>query len=328
MSTALKRYTYIDIIRIISCLGIVIVHSTSVYAHAATPFLYMFFGISGAVWLNRERPVTIKSIFKGNILKLFVSFVFWSVIYDLYLNIFLPIYEGGIVDPINAAIALVVGPFHFWFIYVLLGIYLAMPGLWIISKDKAVLRYITILMTVFAGIIPGFQTGILEWTKTVTDFIGWSGFEYVYYFFVGGVVAGLDDSVINKRWKVALVALVNILMYILYYINYPFGFDRLINALYVGTFILLMKAVCNYLEQRFKFNYKLINYLSGLTFGVYCVHVLWSLLFRITLDKWVFSHISDNPYVVEPFRYLLVLGISFLIVGVIKKIPVLGRWVV
>ena len=68
----------------------------------------------------------------------------------------------------------------------------------------------------------------------------------------------------------------------------------------------------------------LILDVSGLTFGVYMVHVVLLAL----LDKYGFSPVAYPAVYMIPMLILFVLPTSFFISLFIKKIPVLGKYII
>ena len=66
---------------------------------------------------------------------------------------------------------------------------------------------------------------------------------------------------------------------------------------------------------------KFILDISGLTFGVYMVHVVLLAL----LDKFGFSPVTYPAVYMIPMLILFVLPTSFFISFVLKKIPILGK---
>ena len=71
-------------------------------------------------------------------------------------------------------------------------------------------------------------------------------------------------------------------------------------------------------------NQKLILDISGLTFGVYMVHVVLLAL----LDKFGFSPVSYPAIYMIPMLILFVLPVSFFLSWLIKKIPIIGKYIV
>jgi surface polysaccharide O-acyltransferase-like enzyme len=69
---------------------------------------------------------------------------------------------------------------------------------------------------------------------------------------------------------------------------------------------------------------KLVLDISGLTFGVYMVHVVLLAL----LDKYGFSPVAYPAIYMIPMLILFVLPTSFFISLAIKKIPFIGKYVI
>jgi len=130
------RVIYLDLIRVIGCLMVVLTHVTAKMmdfpvksaiwplanilngcTRAAVPLFLM---ISGALFLNPNKNITIQKIIKKYVPKLGVTLILWNCIYALI--------EWAITR--NLAITLhtlILGAFHLWFLYVTIGCYLVAP---------------------------------------------------------------------------------------------------------------------------------------------------------------------------------------------------------
>jgi surface polysaccharide O-acyltransferase-like enzyme len=69
---------------------------------------------------------------------------------------------------------------------------------------------------------------------------------------------------------------------------------------------------------------KLILDISGLTFGVYMIHVVLLAL----LDKLGFSPVTYPAIYMIPMLILFVLPVSFFLSWLVKKIPIVGKYIV
>ena len=96
-----------------------------------------FFMISGVLFLNKSS--SIKKLFKKNIMKIGISYIFWSLVYcikdkfikDIKLNDFIL----NFID----------GHYHLWFLFNINVLYMMVPFLLLIVKDKVILNYFLIL---------------------------------------------------------------------------------------------------------------------------------------------------------------------------------------
>jgi surface polysaccharide O-acyltransferase-like enzyme len=68
---------------------------------------------------------------------------------------------------------------------------------------------------------------------------------------------------------------------------------------------------------------KIVEHLSGMTFGIYMVHTFVITEIFTRLHRFV-----PNVYLLLPLTIVATFGLSYLIILVIKQIPVLKKWVV
>lgn len=137
--TKKERVFYLDLMRIIAIFNVIILHIAA-YFWAEQPInsynfnimtMYdslvrfcvpLFVMISGILWLNPKKEVDIKNIYRKNILKIVIAFIFWSSIYSALEVLFL----GGI--GIEEFIwKCVTGHYHMWFLYMIIGLYIITP---------------------------------------------------------------------------------------------------------------------------------------------------------------------------------------------------------
>lgn len=157
-----ERVVYLDQLRFIATIGVVVLH---VYAKGfnlafgtynwyvnvigdsfvrwAVPIFVM---ISGALFLNPNREVTIKAVLKKYVPRLLWAYVFWWVMYSLILIV----RSLVIGNPIKVGFF---GPhFHLWFLPMLMGVYLLIPILRKITIDGILLRYALVVWFVFTTV--------------------------------------------------------------------------------------------------------------------------------------------------------------------------------
>lgn len=109
-----NRIYYIDILRVIACLSVIIIHSSATYvtknwgsfnfwignildslSRIGVPLFIM---ISGALLLDEKYICTKKKIIK-HIKKMILFFIFWSLVYTVLFKVIWPIFEGGVRLP-------------------------------------------------------------------------------------------------------------------------------------------------------------------------------------------------------------------------------------
>ena len=151
------RIVYFDILRILSVVAVMLVH-TSVqnwdsvdvksiewqtmngFRSLSTFGVPSFVMISGALFLNRKKAL--KQIVSKNIKRIVIAFVFWSLIYAVYIY-----FQMGRIDAlINAFLG---GHYHMWFLFMIVGLYLIVPFLYPIVNSVKLTKYYILYIIVF-----------------------------------------------------------------------------------------------------------------------------------------------------------------------------------
>lgn len=157
-----KRETELDILRIIAMLAVITVHCTGMgtdsipVENGGTQFLIfidsiitwqvpVFVMISGRFFLDPEREMPAKKIAKS-VLRLVIAFAVWDIVYQTYY-----ILSGTYSDLSWKGILTqaIVGPYHFWYLYMLAFVYLITPFLRKIAQSKKLMEYFILLFLVF-----------------------------------------------------------------------------------------------------------------------------------------------------------------------------------
>lgn len=98
--------------------------------------------ISGTLFLDRE--ISMKKIYSKNILRLVISFFVWSSIYAVFVH-------GSVMDKVTAIIK---GPFHMWFIFMIIGLYICLPIIKAIVKNPFTAKYFLVIALIVTFIFP------------------------------------------------------------------------------------------------------------------------------------------------------------------------------
>ena len=145
---------YFDWIRLYSSFGVILIHVSAQNWYSTFPGQYKwevlnfyhsisrwsvpeFFMISGALFLNKSS--SIKKIFKKNIMKVGISYIFWSLIYCLKEKYIKNIKLKDFI------LKFFVGHYHLWFLFSIIILYLIVPILLLVIKNKIVSNYFLIL---------------------------------------------------------------------------------------------------------------------------------------------------------------------------------------
>lgn len=333
----MNRNFSLDHLRILATLMVVMIHVsgcfvvyipesagvnvkfTSFFGALSSCAVPLFFMISGALFLDKGKQVTIKGLL-WRIFHVLVVMFLWNFVYALIDNWNnMSLYEM-VKDTWK-------GHFHFWFIEYLVGVYLLIPVLkgLVEYEDGKFVKYYVIFFVIF-GILKASLNSLLspicnEEIRIITNKIHVELCDFCGYFVVGYYLNKSNHRI--NRYLLLSVFLFAVVSY--YFIT------AVMNVQLVGTgaftifvfaeacaLFLLFKDSCNHSK-----NPKLVAAISKATFGVYLIHPLF---FEYVLPIGCFETMSE--YIVLPVYYLIIVSLSFASSLAINNIPVLKRWLV
>ena len=343
-SSSKSRIWYWDILRILAMIFLVIRHSatatfefvemlstnwwvSNIYGSLSAWMIPVFMMISGASFLEPRRNVTPKKLYQKNIVRMLSAFAFWTVFYAVY-----NIVSGQ--DLHNDFVTMIFeGHFHLWFIPMIIGMYMLTPLLRPVAENKKALISITIVTGLTGVIIPTLQDLGLFFDNTLFTGLNHFGFfsAYVCFFFMGYLFHNVSIDKEGRALIYVLGIAATIIIFIGTYVltvkdNYHNEDMQADNNLFtavqgIALFVFFKEKLkdVEFKESTQKF----ILDISGLTFGVYMVHVVLLAL----LDKFGFSPVTYPAVYMIPMLILFVLPTSFFISYVLKKIPFLGKYI-
>lgn len=324
------RNINLDLLKVLACVGVVLLHTamggfketgswnflTYLY-YLGTYSIPLFFMVNGYLLLGK-REITYSYILQ-KVKWILITVSSWSVIIWLFKRDFT-------VNPIKKIIGSLIQKgyfFQFWFFGALIIIYICLPVLKkFLNSKRSYLYILSVLLVV--GLIFELTNIVLQMpiqTYVIQTFRLWTWF---FYYLLGGFIAQFDKDIIKnrfKRWmKIIVVLLFLISPLILFFLarttyhNFfaEYFYDLLfVKVVSLGIFLTIFSLALN------QDNNKWIVFLSNQTMGVFIIHTyimkLWGKLFG-------FSFVG---------AYLLfaifTLCVSFIIVGMLMKIPYFNR---
>lgn len=341
-----KRSAYIDALKIIATVSVVIYHVCMNYLNtfgmpgwnsivgysALTRFCVpIFFMASGALMIGSSVKISI--FFKKRFSKILIPLIFWSFFYyifTLYINSNL-----GSFNVVDALDQLIYKPssIHLWFLYAILGIYLIIP-LWAsINPEKKMMAmiYYTALWFLFASLFPFLRLFAIDIPK---DFGTWyfvnetvQFYNYSGYFSLGYVLFCLKDSSKLRNISIAAYLISAILMFFL--VLFDSQEKKIISQDYwdfKAPFVAIMSAAVFMIMKNFdgffiKIN-KPLSYIANLTFGIYLCHVAFIYLV-CNVYGWMLE--SVPMFLRIPIQSTTVLLLSCLATYFISKIRILRK---
>lgn len=345
--TLSRRIVYLDFLRIISMFAVMVIHigatgygsagvggynwgicwSYTLLSRFAVPVFVM---ISGAMFLDPSRDMPFSRLLK-QIKRILITFVFWSFCFALLesakdasmlsLDYFRLVLEKTIC-----------GHYHMWFLYMIVGLYIATPFLRKISENKRLLQCFIVLSFLLHNccallkVIPA-TAGLVESVlhdMELPFFGGYAGCYCLgYYLFrydigkkrkrllYGCAAAAMGTALLSS---IAVGVLSKSAPLPMQEESMPYIF------LYAAALFVFVKEHAGWFERN-SVRKSSIVYLASLSFGMYLVHPAVNFVLR----KVGVYALTFNPLVCVPLVSLGVCVISLGIIYVIRKVPVMRK---
>jgi surface polysaccharide O-acyltransferase-like enzyme len=344
-----NRIIWIDYVRVVAIFFVVLSHTSlpllfkyneipkhywliaDFYHSASRICVPLFFMISGFLLLGKEEALDV--FFKKRLDKVIIPLLFWSLIY-----IFWQPYEGGLNVSWKSFYSLIIFPayYHLWFMYAILGIYLSMPILrgFIKNSGSSLLCYYIVLW-IFAISISPLIYQISEIPNRM-DLMTVSGFS-------GYCILGLLLGNLNITKKIFIVAGITYLASLIvttlgaYQLTaksggvlseYFYGWNApnviLASA---SSFILIKYSVLKFKAFLNEQVLMIVGAISSASLGIYLVHVIFLELLQKGRLGVTISSLQGHPIFSVPFTAMTIILLSYLVVAILQKIPLLRKTV-
>ena len=346
-----ERIVYFDILRVISCFLVIMVHVSSNPISTASPSTFdyqignfyntlaisapaIFIMLSGAIFLRPEYwKMPLKKLWKKYILRLIVSFAFWSCLYTLI--IWIPYYSFTIDTVKLYFLEVITAPpmYHLWFIPMLISIYMILPVLGPAFNDKRNCKYYLALFILLQLLIPTILNFDFEHKAILQGLYG----KIPYLLFVGHVgyfILGYYLSIENSSKKLrsilyvlgalGLLLAVGIDGYLSIQQDTSVRFLDDIFSINIFLFASAVFVAFRHIPWKTNKFTNIVSTLSKLTFGIYLIHVL-------IMDK-VFetcTSLCTLPAIIWiPVITTITFVISTAIIWIVYKIPVINKYII
>lgn len=295
-------------------------------SHMAVPLFLM---ISGALLLDEKKVIDTKTFWRKNLKTIVFLLTFWSVGYAILYQVLFAFLKGEQVSLFNFLKACVLGHYHLWFLYMLIGIYLIIPFLrMFINVENQYLALVFMMIALLTRFVqPLLSEACLYWEKLEVvqelldsfelEFFG----SYTVYCIMGWYIAHVGIKKRLVRYGIYFSGLCCVAIIIVYifltkrYDNVYEGRSILIFGYTTATFLLINNLKFNLTDKDEK---KLI-FASKLTFGVYLIHPI-----LLTMIQEIFPYKSH--FVLYIIMLILFVSIgSFSICMFLSRIPYVKR---
>ena len=324
------RNINLDLIKVISCVGVVLLHtemggfketgswnfSTYLY-YLGTYSIPLFFIVNGYLLLGK-REITYSYILQ-KVKWILITVISWTfIVWVIKLDF--------VVNPVKKMIGSLVQKgyfFQFWFFGALILIYLCLPMLKKFFYSKRRYLYILSILLVI-GLIFELTNIVLQMpiqTYVIQTFRLWTWF---FYYLLGGYIAQFTMEELKSRFKswmkivsILLLLISPIILFFIAKTTYhnlfaEYFYDILfVKVVSLGFFLTILSLSLN--QDRNKW----IVFLANQTMGVFIIHTyimkVWEKLFGFNFV---------GAYLLFA---LFTLSVSFIIVGMLMKIPYFNR---
>jgi surface polysaccharide O-acyltransferase-like enzyme len=294
------------------------------------PCVPLFVMVSGMLLLAPQREYTIRTFLVRRFGRVGVPFLSWACLYFVWRAW----YHGEEISMTGALGELVSGPVytHFWFVYMLMGLYLATPILGVFTRyaSHSQLWYFVVLWFIASSLVPalarlwGVEVGI-GWSVA----LGFSGYYLLGYVLRGYILRG-------RRLILAVVGVV--LLAVMKALGTWYGTranaGELVEAFYdnlspnvilmSGLMFLIMRSLpANGLRPGRGFG-RLLQSIGTTSFGVYLVHPIVQETLMGGMLGFELHGSSVHPLAAIPVTTAVVVLLSALVVVLLRSTSV-GR---
>jgi len=288
--------------------------------------------ISGAFLLNPEKQMTLGFLFHKYISRIVLAFVFWSAIYSISLNI-MKFRSFSAEFLVSVLKDFLIGHYHLWFLFMIFGLYLVSPFLKKITEERRLSEYYIFLFLIFGLLIPFLQkSSLFSVTAVLTErmhfhfVLGFSGYFVIGFFLLTHSIATWLKVLIYIAGVTGTLATIIFTSLISIAGNTPneFFYSYLspnVAASSIAIFLFFKEKVSRItLPVRLS---KSISKLSLCAFGIYLVHDFYN----IALKAVGLTTLSFNPLFSVPIISIIVFLLSLATILLLKRIPLLRRFI-
>ena len=340
-----QRVISFDVMRIIAVMMVVMVHVLSSLMNSplnSKEFIVsnvisgvcrigvpLFVMISGALMLDEKKEITIKEILFKYVKNIVILLVFWSVAYSVFTQASNVVLEKGGVDVKAFLKDCIYGYTHLWFLFMLIGLYLITPilKLFVNKQNEKFVAYFLILAIIFC-LLPKTLDVPIAFLSGKDGIVGGyfqkfsMGFvlDCTIYYLLGWYVVNVGFKPITRKiiYILGILGLVYTVFASQFFSTETNRVSEIVfNNLSVNIFIYAL-AVFSFIYEVFKGKElkceKAIIKLSGLTFGVYVVHVAIVIVLTHFLK-------GQGLFIRILVEWVIAIVVSFVATWIISKIP-------
>lgn len=327
----------LEIIRNISFLSVIIIHIANYYCRAfdkipqneyifslildtlARVSVPCFFMISGALLLGRDE--TLKKHWH-RLIRFLIPFIAWSIIYYFWNIYYLKepqLFREILYFPITE---------HLWYLYAIIPIYIVLPFFQIMCRHMSLKTERAFLIIITITVIFNYILSLDE-LKPYYDLPLIGDRVYSYYFFIGYYIYKYKKHIpINqKNLIITFLGSMAITAFLTASISYSIG-DHYEEILEYGNPLIILASAAFFLFVLRLAKYKItpsiktkkiIDLLSGCSFGIYLIHIIFLDIYKNHMQA------ADlSAWIAIPMLTITIAIIAFVCVWLLRHFK-LGR---
>lgn len=330
-----KRIIWIDMLRIISMMGVIIMHvvgntintfnlggSPKEVFYIISKIFYfsipLFVMISGMLFLDKD--IDIKNLFNKYIKRIVLVILLFGSIFS-GLEIFFDThcitidYIPKIINNILTGNLWA----HMWYLYMILGLYMLTPlfRTWIKNSDMKQQRYLLILLYIFTILVPTINN---YFNITIAFNLPISGYIFVYLLGYYIYKNNQTDKEKNLIYILGIISLITIIIFPKLAAKDIIGYTSTSTIMVATSIFVFFKNIK--LKQNEKLE-KIVSSLGTASFGIYILHQFYiNIIYKLLKIKLILLY----PYAGLVFYSLVILLITYLTVYLLRKIPIVKKY--
>ncbi len=348
------RLVYADLLRVLACFAVVVLHLSGAGLSEETPVgsfdwnalcvydalvhwcVPVFVMLSGMFLLDPEKQVTLRSLFRKHILRIAVAALVWGVFYALldygrsggkftWAGI-----QSAFLNLLNGQIH-----YHLWFLFMIIGLYLVTPILraFVRGAKQTDFHWFFLLTFVVYSVMPALQALLpnrmalpMVWLNKLNIHIvlGYVGYYVAGYYLktytlhrtarFAIYVLGILGAAATVMGTIALSVRDGAFNGALFEYRNP-------NVVFMAVAIFVLFRYALGTGNAFV-RHRWLGGVAHISFGIYLVHAF----FITVLRHFGITVLSFSPVVSVPILSAAVFLCAMVVAWVISKIPVLGRY--
>lgn len=343
----MKRKIYIDLVKTIAIIGVIVIHtSSSAVMLSAGTFSWnaamifrsvfgasvpLFLMCSGALLLNPEKIMTVKKLYCHSLMRIVIAMFFWAVIYKVYHLVSDGIFNTSTMIHSLKEVLLFNHEFHFYYLHMIIIVYVFLPitRKFVSSSDKSDLEYFIVVWIALGIVMPTVMSfypftllgGMIpQWMINLTySSVGYGVLGYYLSVYPISLKFGALTAIVGSI-ATFVMTLVMTLKNGVFYEGFLSGVSINVFSLAVGIYTLCVH-VSKKIGEKAK---NICKTLSGASFCIYLIHVFVIYLFSSV----GFTYQTFNVALYIPIASICNLAICLVVWMIIKRIPGINKYII